>query len=507
MQDLSECWIERNLQSAASQGFHDPCEVLVSREGVRLLKAISEISYFSLYGSFAVSSDFIRFVREFIEPIITHRSFFSIMRFNTDFSTLFLSLLEVGCAFDLIGNTNNAHVGKLCKLYGVMGPERLPFRQLDLQFGLANLGYPTAPEIRMSSIKLSCLASSSRLLNIRPVDAYALTHNIFYATDFGRNPNAIDKPILGDLLFAMKRLCHIASSQNNMDLLAEYILCFGYLNAIDDDVIDLIHLLKEKKNADGSWSGPINIEPALIDENITSELHAFYSNYHTTILCWQAEKLLCGNKLSKVRDPAPLRFQCLSGESAFWTNIYEEIEMLLMRGEQSSEFAFVIWVASRLKLGFEDIIGGITNRVMTIGEETYSFELDKLRFISGVSMASYKTDYKDGNIHTIDDFWRFAFYLSNCNDQQKAGHIRRRLSLEHERNRGLYVRLLALGISWNVLCQDDIIRETYYLDSLYAPDGVFLWQESVPEDVTRYAVPSLLGKAILNRYKQKNNYA
>ena len=50
-------------------------------------------------------------------------------------------------------------------------------------------------------------------------------------------------------------LSHIAVFTKNMDLLAEFTLCFGYLNMVDKEVAGHVETLLEQEQADGDLAG------------------------------------------------------------------------------------------------------------------------------------------------------------------------------------------------------------------------------------------------------------
>src|SRR5258705_4286774 len=106
MNDVSETWLLDNLREAMSLGRNGPGELFTAPHGIRLLKAISEISYFGLYGSFNVSSAFLQSLKELLAPILGRSSFFSLMRFNTDYAPLFLSLCDVGFRFQFLHHSS-----------------------------------------------------------------------------------------------------------------------------------------------------------------------------------------------------------------------------------------------------------------------------------------------------------------------------------------------------------------------------------------------------------------
>jgi len=492
MNDVSETWLLDNLREAMSLGRNGPGELFTAPHGIRLLKAISEISYFGLYGSFNVSSAFLQSLKELLAPILGSSSFFSLMRFNTDYAPLFLSLCDVGFRFQILDHSSERRVQKLCKIIFETGPERVPFRYLDMLYGLNNLGFEVSAELREKVLSWGCLSSLGRLRNVGPSDAYALTHNIFYLTDFGRNPDELEDAVLHEVAPVLKRLSYNAVLQNDMDLLSEYVLCFGYLQSVDEEVLEFSNELQSRKQPEGYWLGPIDMKSSLNELKVSPTLHAFYSHYHTTLLAWQATKVNAEPRRAETRcrlldSKSPEQIGFIDND-----DVIAEINAIVQSGVGSSDFSFVIWIANQLGFGFEAIIDDIAKQLSALSMGQHSPSIDNLRLITARGSV-VGSENSDREFMTINDVWEYARWLSNEHSESRARSVRKRLYREYERNRGIYIRVLALGVIFKVFSISELNSELSYVDSLYSPEGEFLWRENSEKTAAHSVNSGLVG--------------
>ena len=158
--------------------------------------------------------------------------------------------------------------------------ERVPYRMLDaawtrhLAFGVAELDHP--------AVSLSPIGAGVDLIEASINDAYAFTHALPYATDFGRLP----LPATADkhnLLGIAEALAVKALDENDMDLLAEVLMAPAILGlgwtptlAFGWDVLERVW--KEF----GFVPGP-GIPPAPANETRTQAIRRVLGGvYHTT---------------------------------------------------------------------------------------------------------------------------------------------------------------------------------------------------------------------------------
>lgn len=498
MDDATEIWLVDNLKVAFSQGSNDPCEIFARPEGIRLLKATGEIAYFLTYGALEVSEDFISSILAIVEPIITSPSFFSLMRFNPDYATLFLSLLDVGHHFQLIDRRDVDDISKILRWFAACGPERVPYRQIDQLYGLKNLGHAAEDRDLDRIAQFGCLRDEDRILNIQQHDAYALTHTIFYLTDFGRLPSPLDARLSASIAHTLTRLSYVSISENDMDLLAEYVLCAIYCKWMNAEFAGFVEILKSQRQNGGYWKGPFSIDASLKRDSIPEGLHPFYSHYHTTILAWQAGKY--DRDLQRHNKPrAVAAYAWNLPVTNYWSSVCDDISAVLDAGDRSSDVMLVAWVANRLGMGFEGIFSSLRDIVGCLERSIQSVEVDKLRFLCGHGLDAYRNRSPSFDIDTVDDLWIFAFTVSTMAAIDKIRTIRKYLSLAYETNRIAYVRILSVAVGLQLIDGDSLGHEVKYLDSLYSAKGVFLWSPGGIDDGNNYRNASLLGRLILER--------
>jgi hypothetical protein len=143
--------------------------------------------------------------------------------------------------------------------------ERIPFRQLDLAYllelgGFARGAQPTLDEIFPQTL----LAGDPNVVEMTDVDAYAVTHALFYLTDFGRRaprwPAAFD-PL--EAVRLVEALLVRFRGAGHTDLTGELIASLVCLGVRRSPEIDHGWLaLRRAQAADGHIPGP----PGVIDE-------------------------------------------------------------------------------------------------------------------------------------------------------------------------------------------------------------------------------------------------
>lgn len=496
MEDPAEVWLITNLQKASSLEVKHSSDLFTRAHGLRFLKAISEISFFGIYGTFDKSDTFLPSLRKLLVPIFAWPDFFSAMRFNTDYATLFLSLCDVGLRLELLDPSSGPHILKLCGILRDMGPERVPFRQLDLLYGLTNLGFSIDPTLRESALASGCFGNAKRVRNLTSSDGYALTHNIFYLTDFGRNPENINPELLKDIICTLKRLSAVAISENNMDLLAEYILCFGYLNSIDEDTIEFSDHLRAQQRPEGYWEGPVQMTAELERLAVPPQLYSFYSNYHTTLLGWQAAKSVNCTRRFESRKVYALT----TGGAQPEDRIIAEVRGKSLSARVSPDFSFVIWIANQLNFGFQEELDELARALTHCSSSVALPSIRNLRFVAGLPIESEQVTSANGDL--TDDVWEFARLVSNESPSERCYLVSRRLALEYERNRSAYVRVLALGIASKAFSILDLKNEMEYVDSLYSSDRNYLWQEVAEGSCDFVANTALIGRILLKAFSQ-----
>lgn len=161
--------------------------------------------------------------------------------------------------------------------------DALPVEHLELRYALdlAGLPGPLPPASELAATTLADLAARADRLD--PVDAYSLTHLVFYATDLGHHPLPVDsRPVAAMLLGQLA----VQIDQGDHDLTAELVHCARVAGVGDDPVVRQgLRALLAARHPDGAVPSP-PFDPA-----VQARLHGgeragyrFATRYHTTLV-------------------------------------------------------------------------------------------------------------------------------------------------------------------------------------------------------------------------------
>jgi hypothetical protein len=180
--------------------------------------------------------------------------------------------------------------------------ERVPYRMLDaawtrhLAFGVGELNHP--------AIALSPLGVGVDLLNASIEDAYAFTHALIYATDFGRIPlpHTLDRQ---SLLGIAEALAVKAMDEDDLDLLAEVLMAPAILRLDWTPTLTFAwSVLTRVWNAFGFVPGP-GLPPAPTNEHRTQAIRRVLGTvYHTTFAAGLCCATLVASGSSPTEPPA-----------------------------------------------------------------------------------------------------------------------------------------------------------------------------------------------------------
>lgn len=163
--------------------------------------------------------------------------------------------------------------------------ERVPFRYLDLlhSLELAEISH-NLPSME-DALRLSLLRANPNALELAERDSYAVTHAVFYVTDFGLR----DGPLLGDLrvpsvIELLEALLVLYRHRGNVDLVAELVCALACLGVQRSAEVDRAwSYLIAMQQSDGSFPGPPDvIHPDHLGKD--AELDWWTTNYHTTVV-------------------------------------------------------------------------------------------------------------------------------------------------------------------------------------------------------------------------------
>ncbi|MGY5125534.1 DUF6895 family protein [Streptomyces nigrescens] len=182
--------------------------------------------------------------------------------------------------------------------------ERIPYRQLDLLHTLELCDVPhTLPAVD-DVLPFTLLCNRPNVVKLTDRDIYAITHTLFYATDFGlrepRWPRDFDPGAAVELLEA---LLVLTLAQQNADLVGELLCCLLCLGVRDsEEGRRAWEFLMAVQEADGRVNGPPGVvHPGLADGD--DAYRHWATGYHTTIVA--ALAALLDRSPRVVRRPRP----------------------------------------------------------------------------------------------------------------------------------------------------------------------------------------------------------
>lgn len=161
------------------------------------------------------------------------------------------------------------------------------WRRLDFEHALEAL---EIGQIRASSVANMWCARRPEPWLIEHDSAYAMTHEVFYVTDFGRLPSRLSAKATEYISMWLPSWIHIFKLQQNFDLLAELLMvgcCLNESPPSDSAYADIADIVKET----GFLPGPKNGGQNLQSGNDSNERMFFLSNYHTTLVGLMAADL------------------------------------------------------------------------------------------------------------------------------------------------------------------------------------------------------------------------
>jgi len=180
--------------------------------------------------------------------------------------------------------------------YPVMA-ERMPSRELDLIYSLTRADLPLRGLSPQASYARSLLAKHPPLYNLTDQDAYAITHTLFFLTDFGQAPNpTFSSDDHAYFAWALPRLLQYYLHKRDWDLSGELLIA---MNGVGLDHLPLFReawsVLIAAQGEDGSFAGPAVDESAVdaqegtdaaagVEDPQKERWRLFHDNYHTTLV-------------------------------------------------------------------------------------------------------------------------------------------------------------------------------------------------------------------------------
>lgn len=163
--------------------------------------------------------------------------------------------------------------------------ERLTWRHLEFVHFLSMAEIPHRLLPASAAFPLTLLNGEPNVMSLSEEDAYAITHTLFYATDYGLSPPVwsgdFDVAAATDLVLALLRLYRM---KEQSDLVAEFAACAVALGVSESAELDAAwRHLADVQRSDGSLPSPQHLEPGgTLDDHYGEGYRAWRTAYHTT---------------------------------------------------------------------------------------------------------------------------------------------------------------------------------------------------------------------------------
>jgi hypothetical protein len=154
---------------------------------------------------------------------------------------------------------------------------------MDLDYSLQRLGITGCPGTTLS---LTWLGACPEPWFFSNEIGYSVTHVVFYTTDFGARPHALDPEARAYLEVWIPVWLRILEENENWDLTAELSMVADCIRLeMEDD--PLLNLTRHQHRT-GYIPGPSTAGAALVRPDDDIERVAFLANYHTTLVSLMA---------------------------------------------------------------------------------------------------------------------------------------------------------------------------------------------------------------------------
>ncbi|HEX6375258.1 MAG TPA: hypothetical protein VFZ91_06020 [Allosphingosinicella sp.] len=191
-------------------------------------------------------------------------------------STVYASFAQCGFANERLAYA----IGQIHDLPASRAIEFPKWRRLDVCHAMASL---RGERMADDALEGSWLAHRPEPWLLGEDAAYAVTHEIFYATDYGRHPRGVPTELRDYLELWLPAWLRIYERRNNFDLFAELLMSAAYLGLESIYREHLPRLLSEQAQ-DGSFPGPAGSAATQITAATPDRRANFLRNYHTTLV-------------------------------------------------------------------------------------------------------------------------------------------------------------------------------------------------------------------------------
>lgn len=274
----SSNWLFNNLE------YFDPRKGSIIADDKYTVKAFTELLFIQnmFFPKNLFSEHKQRKIDNFVLNIIDKTSFYNYVNQNPDMMSVLPTIIEYlhnhGQKFD-----GTERITELIEYNYDLLAQKTAFRQLDLAYSFRKANIKTKFDSLQSIYRLTILNKKGNNFYFSDMDVYSVTHTIFYMTDMGRKE--APEIATNDTLALLLRLIELYILDDNMDILAELLICLKFLHydlsvlAVSSIVNRALKILKKHQRRDGVVLGP-GINLSLRD----SKEKIFRLNYHTTMV-------------------------------------------------------------------------------------------------------------------------------------------------------------------------------------------------------------------------------
>lgn len=293
----ADAWLAAGLSSALQPALRDGTSL-------RGLKAICEIAFFVATRLRRYDPILVQAVDDCLAQVLDGGRLLGMARHNIQHANLFLPLLYACFRRGLLDRRSVADVRLLADLALAQTMERIPFRSVDLLHVCWKLtGRRTLFAAMNDAARRGCLRAGANVTSLSTADDYAVTHTVFYCTDFGARAWPAGLAGVPELDAILASLAWRPDNRNNFDLRGEFVLARRYLRTPVEALAGELSAIASVSRPDGSWPAPADVAHALREENVAQAHWPFLTDYHTTLVC--AEALAACRPRSASRWPRP----------------------------------------------------------------------------------------------------------------------------------------------------------------------------------------------------------
>ncbi|MDB5071347.1 MAG: hypothetical protein JWM87_2458 [Candidatus Eremiobacteraeota bacterium] len=171
-----------------------------------------------------------------------------------------------------------------------------PFRRADLLYGFGLAGVPVDREQLAATLRGTALLESGEAALFSFSEMYAITHAVFYLTDFGcvRPQTYATDDDVARVRTAMVRGLGIACREHHLDLIGEYLVCWSALEMPQDHPVraSAVAMLISNQLPDGAVPAFAKRRPHDKRSDVSARFRHWLDCYHTTLVCMLAASRL-----------------------------------------------------------------------------------------------------------------------------------------------------------------------------------------------------------------------